>query len=113
MGDALLAQRALSLEIVQAGGDYLWIIKDNQPETRQDIERLFALEPVVKGFSPASHDDFRTVRTSEKGHGRIELRTITASSALKGYLEWPGVAQVFRLERYFTRVKDGKAMHAV
>jgi hypothetical protein len=32
-GDALLAQRELSLQIVQAGGDYVWIIKENQPET--------------------------------------------------------------------------------
>lgn len=112
-GDALLAQRELSFDIVAAGGDYLWIIKDNQPETHHDLERLFAPEPVVKGFSPASHDDFQTARTLEKGHGRIELRTLTASSALKGYLDWPGVAQVFRLERHSTRVKDGKERHDV
>jgi predicted transposase YbfD/YdcC len=112
-GDALLAQRDLSLEIVEAGGDYLWIIKDNQPETREDIERLFAPEPVVKGFSPASHDDFRTAQTVEKAHGRLERRTITVSSALQGYLDWPGVQQVFRLERHFTRLKDGKEMREV
>jgi predicted transposase YbfD/YdcC len=112
-GDALLAQRELSLEIVQAGGNYVWIIKDNQPTTRQDIARLFAPEHVVKGFSPASHDDFRTAETIEKGHGRIERRTLTASSALKGYLDWPGVEQVFRLERHVTRVKDGKGMDEV
>ncbi len=112
-GDALLAQRELSVEILKAGGEYVWIIKDNQPETRQDIERLFAPEPVVKGFSPASHDDFQTAETIEKGHGRIERRRLTASSALKGYLEWPGVEQVFELERQFTRLKDGKVMHEV
>lgn len=112
-GDALLAQRDLSLEIVQAGGDYVWIIKDNQPETHQDLERLFAPEPVVKGFSPASHDDFRRAKTVEKAHGRLERRTITVSSALKGYLEWPGVEQVFQLERHFIRLQDGKVMHEV
>jgi predicted transposase YbfD/YdcC len=112
-GDALLAQRDLSLEIVQRGGEYLWMIKDNQPETRQDIERLFAPEPVVKGFSAASHDDFRTAQTIEKAHGRLERRTITVSSALKNYLDWPGVEQVFQLERHFTRLKDGKIMHEV
>jgi predicted transposase YbfD/YdcC len=110
-GDALLAQRELSLEILKAGGEYVWIIKDNQPETRRDIERLFAPESVVKGFSPAAHDDFRKAETLEKGHGRIERRTITVSSALTGYLEWPGVEQVFQLERHFTRVKDGRVMH--
>lgn len=112
-GDALLAQRELSLQIVHGGGEYVWIIKDNQPETRQDIERLFAPEPVVKGFSPASHDDFDTAETLEKSHGRIERRTITVSSVLKGYLNWPGVEQVFKLERHFKRIKDGKVMDAV
>ena len=112
-GDALLAQRELSLQIVQAGGEYLWIIKDNQPETRQDIERLFAPEPVVKGFSPASHDDFDTAETTEKSHGRMEHRKITVSSTLKGYLNWPGVEQVFELERHFERLKDGKVMEDV
>ncbi len=68
---------------------------------------------MVKGFSPASHDDFRTAQTFDKTHGRIERRTLTASSALKGYLDWPRVEQVFRLERHFTRVKDGKVMDEV
>ncbi len=111
--DALLAQRDLALQILHAGGDYVWIIKENQPETHQDLARLFAPEHVVKGFSPASHKDFRTAQTVEKGHGRIERRTLTASSALKGYLNWPGVEQVFQLERHFTRVTDGKVMHEI
>jgi predicted transposase YbfD/YdcC len=107
-GDALLAQRELSLQIIQAGGEYVWIIKDNQLETRQDIERLFAPEAVVKGFSPAAHDDFHTAETTEKSHGRIEHRKITVSCALKGYLNWPGVEQVFKLERHFERIKEGQ-----
>ncbi len=32
------------------------------------------------------------------------------SGALKGFLNWPGVEQVFKLERHFTRLKDGKVM---
>lgn len=112
-GDALLAQRELSIQIVESGGEYVWIIKDNQPEVRRDIETLFAPESCTPGFSPASHDDFRTAETVEKGHGRIERRTITVSSALKDYLDWPAVEQVFKLERHFERVKDGKVMHQV
>jgi predicted transposase YbfD/YdcC len=112
-GDALLAQRELSLEITRAGGDYVWIIKDNQPETHADIQRLFAPEPVVKGFSAASHDDFRTAKTINKDHGRLEERILTASSALKGYLNWPGVEQVFQLERSATRLKDGRVTHEI
>ena len=112
-GDAMLAQRDLSLQILQAGGAYVWIIKDNQPETREDIERLFAPEPVVKGFSPAAQDDFDTAETVEKSHGRMEHRQMTVSSALKGYLNWPGAEQVFKLERHFERMKDGQVMEEV
>jgi len=34
-----------------------------------------------------------------KGHGRIEKRTSLVSAALNDYLDWPYVAQVFRLEQ--------------
>ena len=34
-----------------------------------------------------------------KGHGRIEKRTLMVSTELNDYLDWPYVAQVFRLER--------------
>jgi predicted transposase YbfD/YdcC len=35
-----------------------------------------------------------------KGHGRVERRTITTTGWLNEYLtDWPGVEQVFRLER--------------
>ena len=38
--------------------------------------------------------------TREKGHGRVERRTITTSTWVNEYLAaWPGVAQVFRVER--------------
>jgi predicted transposase YbfD/YdcC len=112
-GDALLAQRELSLQIVQAGGEYLWIIKDNQPETAEALARLFAPEPVVKGFSAAAHDDFQAAETVNKTHGRIETRTLTVSPAAPTWLNWPGVEQVFRLERRFVRVKDQKVMQEV
>ncbi len=105
-GDALLAQRELSLQIVEAGGDYIWIIKDNQPETAEALARLFAPEPVVQGFSPASHDDFEVAETVEKAHGRRETRTLTASPASPVGLNWPGVEQVFKLERRCVRLKD-------
>ena len=34
----------------------------------------------------------------------MEERTITVSSLLKDYLDWPKVAQVFKLERRFTNL---------
>jgi predicted transposase YbfD/YdcC len=35
----------------------------------------------------------------DKGHGRIERRTLTSTTVLNGYLDWPGVEQVCRIER--------------
>ena len=34
VADAMHAQRSLSLQITEAGGDFVWIIKDNQLTTR-------------------------------------------------------------------------------
>lgn len=42
--------------------------------------------------------DFRTARSVEKGHGRLEKRSITVSSLLAQYSSWPELAQVFKLE---------------
>ncbi len=112
-GDALLAQRTLSTEIVNRGGEYVWLIKDNQPETLAAVKELFAPEPCVPGFSAASHDDFRTAETLTKGHGRIEKRIITVSAALQEYIAWPSVAQVFKLEHFTHRLRDGKKSYEV
>jgi predicted transposase YbfD/YdcC len=109
-GDAMFAQRELSLQIIEARGDYLWAVKDNQSRLRQDIELLFQPEKTVKGFSQGTKD-FRIAETTEKKHGRLEHRTLTVSTELQGYLDWPGAAQVFKLERHFTRLVDGHVTH--
>jgi len=111
-GDAMLAQRHLSNQIVRAGGDYVWTVKGNQSDLREDIEVLFQQEVCVPGTSPVPKD-FGKASTIDKGHGRIEQRSITVSSLLKGYLDWPYAEQVFQLEREFVRVKDGKVSHQV
>ena len=96
-GDAMFDQRKLSIQIVQAKGDYLWIVKDNQEGLREDIDVLFQPHRKLAGTS-APPNDFRTARTAEKGHGRLEKRTITVSSMLADYSTWPELAQVFKLE---------------
>lgn len=111
-GDAMFAQGKLSHTIVAAGGEYLWTVKTNQPELSGDIQTLFEPDRVTKGFS-APKKDLRTATTCEKNHGRLETRTLTASRELKAYLGWPYAEQVFRLERHFTRLKDGKRMHEI
>jgi predicted transposase YbfD/YdcC len=111
-GDAMFAQRALSLQIVQMGGDYIWTVKDNQSIVRQDIELLFQPEKTVKGFSQGT-TDFRTDQTIEKGHGREERRVLTVSAELKTYVDWPGAEQVFKLERHSKCTCGGQVTHEV
>jgi predicted transposase YbfD/YdcC len=102
VGDAMQPQRALSTQIVEAGGDYLWFVKENQPTLYAEIDLLFTPLPVLPGTSEVSND-FAVARSVEKGHGRIEERIMTVSSWLHEYSTWPYLAQVFKLERRVTR----------
>jgi predicted transposase YbfD/YdcC len=111
-GDALLTQRKLALQVVAAGGEYVFPVKENQPQLLAEIQTVFAPEHCVKGFSPALQD-FRTAEKTEKSRGRIEQRTITVSRELKGYVEWPQAEQVYKLERKFKQLNSGKFMHEV
>jgi hypothetical protein len=59
---------------------------------------LFTPPSIRTGWS-APPTDFRSASSLEKGHGRVEKRRITVSSLLSSYSKWPGLSQVFRLER--------------
>jgi predicted transposase YbfD/YdcC len=89
--DALLAQRTLARQILAQSGDYLMVVKKNQPETYAAIELLFRSPPLCLG-----EEDRLTYSYQEKGHGRLETRTLECSALLSDYLDWPGVAQVMR-----------------
>jgi predicted transposase YbfD/YdcC len=104
--DALHTQRELSQAVVAAGADYVWIAKENQPALRRDIVQLFQPETCLPGTSPVITDR-RTAATTDKGHGRIETRRLTASSLLAESSDWPHLAQVFQLERTITHRKTG------
>jgi len=99
--DALLTQRHIAQTIVDKGGDYVMIVKENQPQLRADIALVFTLPPLG--------DRQNTAQTVDLGHGRIEQRHITTSEALVGYSDWPGLAQVFERGRHVMFQKTGKA----
>src|SRR3954452_5731734 len=45
-------------------------------------------------------EDLQSAATTNKGHGRIEKRTVTTSTWLNDYHKaWPQLAQVVRMER--------------
>jgi len=98
--DALLTQRQVAQTIVDKGGDYVMIVKENQPQLKADIALVFTLPP--------TGDRQESVRTVDVGHGRVETRNLTTSEALLGYSDWPGMAQVFELGRHVITKKTGK-----
>lgn len=115
LGDAMHTQRAISSQIVQAQADYVWIAKGNQARTRWAIERIFQpqINRLKQGLS--LQDGYAWDQQAAKGHGRLEVRTIYTTTLLNEYLDWPQVAQVFRLERLVTHdlEQHSKTLHVV
>lgn len=105
-GDAMFAQRELSRLVVEEGGDYLWTVKDNQSSLRCEIETLFEIEE-GKTNLPVMKNELSRAETLDKEHGRIEQRRITSSSLMCGHMQWPGLKQVFRIEREVEEISTG------
>jgi predicted transposase YbfD/YdcC len=97
--DAIACNGAIATAIRATGADYLLAVKANQPTLRQEIESFFADAP------PASLE--RTKTEADKGHGRIEQRTVTlakevnwlkANRRFPGELRLPDVAAIVKVE---------------
>jgi predicted transposase YbfD/YdcC len=104
--DALHTQKAISAQIISQGGDYVFPVKENQLRLYQNIQQLFAPEYPRPGFGKIQ-TDFLTAQKVSKGHGRLETRIMTTSEMLNPYSTWPGLAQVYRLERQFQYFRSG------
>lgn len=95
--DALLTQRSLAAYARDHDAHYVLTVKGNQPGLRDAIRLLFANrgapdyqeEPVIS-------------------HGRFEQRSIWTSVKLNDYLDFPGIGQVFAIERQRIDKKTGK-----
>lgn len=97
--DALHTQPCWCRTILHQNGDYLVIAKRNQSDLRQAIALLFSQPP-----SPFLFPEV-TAHSVDKQHGRLEVRHLRSSAELSAYLapHWPGVAQVFQVQRTVTR----------
>jgi len=69
------------------------------------------------GATPSAHDRtpppdlVHSTQTVEKGHGRIETRQVAVSRECVAHLNWPGAAQVCRIER--TRERADMISHEI
>src|SRR6266566_4025570 len=99
-GDALYCQRCLCSALRLAGGDYLFLVKGNQPQLLEDLRLLFApLSPAKRAGEGILRLPEQHAQTTEKAHGRLDIRSIRVSSELKGYSDWPGLEQVLEIRR--------------
>jgi len=103
--DAIACNAAIATAITAAGAQYLLAVKSNQPTLRAEIEAYFTAAPT---------ELLDTVTDWDKGHGRIEERTVTVSREadwlggdrrFPGELRLPGVATIIKL-RSRTELKD-------
>jgi len=99
--DAMHTQRETCQSIVDGDGDYVIVVKDNQHKLLDDVMTVFH-----GPFSSMLEKSYDTMLDS--GHGRIEKRCLTASSELQDYTDWPGLKQVFMVERSTTVKKTGE-----
>ena len=82
--DAIATNPTIATAIQDAGADYLLAVKSNQPTLRTEIESL---------FNDADPVDLDTTTDHDKGHGRIEQRTVTVARQvdwLDGDRRFPG-----------------------
>jgi predicted transposase YbfD/YdcC len=102
--DAMGCQVAIAEKIVAHGADYLLALKGNQPTLEKDVADYFGGAPKNELVSKS---------TIEKGHGRIETRTYTASQIV----DWMSSDRSYPGQPRFSGVKtilkvEERAEHA-
>jgi predicted transposase YbfD/YdcC len=98
--DALLTQRHVAETVIAQGGDYVMAVKGNQATLEAEISEVFDNKGLFGEL-------IQTAQTIDYGHGRIEERRLSATTALTGYCDWPGMEQVLEIHREVTRKKSG------
>jgi predicted transposase YbfD/YdcC len=102
--DAMGCQVEIADKIVAHKADYLLALKGNQPTLEADVVDYFRTAPAA---------ELVTTTTVEKGHGRIETRTYTASKAV----DWIVSERSYPGQPRFTTIKtivkvDTRTEHA-
>lgn len=100
-GDALLTQLSISEGVIARGGDYLLVVKDNQPRLLDDCEMTFADYWWLR-------DTIREGSLVDQHGNRIHEWKLWASSLLEGYSKWPGLRQVLKMGRRVSNKRAGE-----
>ena len=106
--DAIGTQTKIAKAIIDGGADYLLSVKENQDHLFQEISWLFEYDR-QNDFKDATYDH---AKTTNKGHGRIEIRECWSISdpeylqSLKGASKWKGLRSIAMVTS--TRITDKK-----
>lgn len=95
--DAMGCQKEIARAITQGGGDYVLALKGNQATLHQEVSEFFD-DVRVRGLQA----ELETYHSVEKGHGRIEERTVRLSKEvqwLRDHALWTGLSAVLEVER--------------
>jgi len=89
--DAMGTQKAIAAQIIEGKADYVLALKGNQETLHQAV--IGYIDEQLEG----DLDDAQEQVTTEKGHGREEMRTylqLPAPEKLPGFMRWKGLKSV-------------------
>jgi predicted transposase YbfD/YdcC len=98
--DAMGCQKTIAATIIDKEADYILMVKDNQQELKQQVEKVFGLNPKTEAGM-----------TVDFGHGRIEQRTCQAIdnlAFLDDKQDWPGLKSIAKVISERTDKRSGK-----
>lgn len=101
--DAMGCQKKIAKDIMRKKADYLLMVKDNQKELKQQVEKMFS-----RGNPTKTNKQFDT------GHGRVETRTCNVIDDLLFMDEkdqWIGLKSVVRIHSECYNKHSGKTSH--
>jgi len=107
--DAMGTQSSIAQTIIAAQADFVLSVKENQGNLFEDISVLFAVDQ-MQNFKYAS---FEYEKTTNKGHGRIEVRECWSTSnpeylnLIRNVQNWTGLKSIAMV--VCTRIIDNKA----
>ena len=94
VADALHCQKKSAKKVIEENGDYLFVVKDNEPRLREDIE-LYIQNEELEQFTQ-----------KELNGGRIEKRTAYTATAidwLNGKEKWESLSMIGAIHTEFTK----------
>ena len=94
VADALHCQKKSAKKIIDEGGDYLFVVKDNEPTLKNDIELY------------VQNEEMEESSRTEKNGGRIEKRTAYVTQEIEWLTnkeKWQGIKTIGAIHTEFTK----------